>query len=199
MAADSTALPIAPRGPLDATLTVPGSKSITNRALLTAALAQGESRLEGALESDDTHYMRSALAALGVEVHSTDSGGDESSSRLTVRGTGGRLRAPDGPLFVGNAGTAMRFLTAAGTLADGKVVIDGDARMRERPLDDLTRALEALGANLSLRGSGGCPPVELDGGGLAGGRARIEARRSSQYVSAVLLAAPYAKSDVFLE
>jgi 3-phosphoshikimate 1-carboxyvinyltransferase len=101
-------------------------------------------------------------------------------------------------LFTGNSGTTARFLTAAATLADGPVVLDGTARMRERPIDDLTRALEKLGAPCRTEGAEGCPPVRVAGGGLPGGDATIDARRSSQYVSAVLLAAPYAQRDVTL-
>jgi 3-phosphoshikimate 1-carboxyvinyltransferase len=184
-------LPIEPRGPLDARVRVPGSKSVTNRALLTAALAAGESELAGALASDDTDVMVASLAALGCAV-------DTSGEPWRVRGSGGRLRSPAAPLFTGNSGTTARFLTAAACLADGPVTIDGTARMRERPIDDLTRALEQLGAECRAEGPHGCPPVRVAGGGLPGGEATIDARRSSQYVSAVLLAAPYAARDVAL-
>ena len=184
-------LPIEPRSLRGASVSVPGSKSLTNRALLVAALADGESVLEGALASDDTTAMRGALGAMGVEI--TGSG-----TTWRVRGTGGRLAASDEPLHVGNAGTAMRFLTAAATLADGPTVLDGTERMRERPIDDLVAALEALGASLETLEGNGCPPVRIAGGGLPGGNATIDARRSSQYVSAVLLAAPYAQRDIAL-
>jgi 3-phosphoshikimate 1-carboxyvinyltransferase len=184
-------LRIEPRGPLDARVRVPGSKSITNRALLVAALARGESELSGALASDDTEVMIASLAALGGAVDATD-------EPWHVIGTDGRLRAPAAPLFTGNSGTTARFLTAAACLASGPVVIDGSARMRERPIDDLTRALGELGAKCEILGAHGCPPVRVAGGGLRGGRAEIDARRSSQYVSAVLLAAPYAGRDVVL-
>jgi 3-phosphoshikimate 1-carboxyvinyltransferase len=184
-------LPIEPRGPLDARVRVPGSKSVTNRALLAAALATGESELVGALASDDTDVMIASLSALGCAV-------DASGDPWRVSGRGGRLRAPAAPLFAGNSGTTARFLTAAACLADGPVTIDGTARMRERPIDDLTRALDQLGARCEILGARGCPPVRVAGGGLAGGDATIDARRSSQYVSAVLLAAPYAQRDVAL-
>lgn len=186
------ALPIRPRGAFDATLRVPGSKSITNRALPIAALAEGESQLVGALASDDTHVMIEALIALGCEV----APGPEV---WTVKGRRGHLRRSPAALKVGNSGTTARFLTAAATLADGPVVIDGTARMRERPIDDLVRALSKLGARIEILGQNGCPPVRVHGGGLPGGRAPIDARRSSQFVSAVMLAAPYAKKDVTLE
>jgi 3-phosphoshikimate 1-carboxyvinyltransferase len=182
---------VAPRGPLDATVRPPGSKSLTNRALVAAALAAGESRLRGALASDDTRVMAEALSALGCPVATA-------GETWRVAGGGGCLRAPPAPLFAGNSGTTARFLTAAATLADGPVVIDGDARMRERPIEDLVVALRGLGARVEIQGRGGCPPVRLGGGGLPGGAAEIDARRSSQYVSAVLLAAPYARRDVRL-
>ena len=185
------ALAIEPRGPLDATVPVPGSKSITNRALVAAALAKGESQLRGALASDDTEVMRNALTALGVHI-------DDASDPWGVTGTGGHLRCPEAPLYVRNSGTTARFLTAAATLAPGPVVIDGNHRMRERPIADLANALAALGAEVEIQGNNDCPPVRVRGGGLTGGRAEIDAHQSSQYVSAVLLAAPYADWDVTL-
>jgi len=182
-------LPIEPRGALDLTLVVPGSKSVTNRALLAAALAEGESRLESALDSDDTRVMREALAQLGIEIH-------VDGSDWTVLGRGGRLLTPAEPLSFGNAGTAIRFLTAACTLAEGPALLDGNARMRERPINDLVDALVGLGADLALLQPTDCPPLRTAGGGLPGGTVEIDASRSSQYVSAMLLAAPYAASNV---
>jgi 3-phosphoshikimate 1-carboxyvinyltransferase len=185
-------LPIRPRGALSARVRVPGSKSVSNRALLIAALAAGTSRLRGGLDSDDTRAMRNALTDLGsrVETH---------PGVWQVVGRGGRLSAPAAPLDVGNSGTTARFLTAAAALADGPVVIDGNARMRERPIRDLVDALARLGARCQILGRDGCPPVRVEGGGLPGGAASIDARTSSsQFVSALLLAAPYAKTDVVL-
>jgi 3-phosphoshikimate 1-carboxyvinyltransferase len=188
-------LPIRPRGTLAASVRVPGSKSLTNRALVAAALARGASRLEGGLRSDDTQVMLDALRALGCRI-------ETESDAWRVVGRDGRLASPAAPLFAGNSGTTARFLTAAATLADGPVVIDGSARMRERPIQDLVDALTALGARLELPGSSdgtpACPPVRALGGGLPGGRAVIDASRSSQYVSAVLLVAPYAQRAVDL-
>lgn len=184
-------LAIRPRGPIDVAVAVPGSKSITNRALLAAALASGESVLDGCLESDDTIAMRGCLTALGAAVSTA---GD----RWTVRGTGARLLVPDAPLDARASGTTARFVSAAATLGPGPVVIDGSPRMRERPIDDLVRALEGLGARIEILGRAGCPPLRVHGGGLAGGEATIDARRSSQFVSAVLLAAPYARRPVLL-
>lgn len=184
-------LAIEPRGPLAGQVEVPGSKSITNRALLLAALAEGESELDGGLESDDTVVMRAALESLGVPV-------DVSGSTWRVTGRGGRFQLPTRPIDCGNSGTTARFLTAALCLAPGPVVVDGNARMRERPISDLVTALRALGAGIEFQGRTDCPPVRVLGGGLPGGRARIDGRKSSQYVSAVLQAAPYAARDVEL-
>jgi 3-phosphoshikimate 1-carboxyvinyltransferase len=186
------ALAIEPRTGLDARVRVPGSKSLTNRALVAAALADGESALHGGLASDDTRVMLEALRALGCSIV-TD------AEPWRVSGCGGQLRAPAHPLDTGNSGTTARFLTAAACLADGPVLIDGSPRMRERPIDDLVAALTGLGVRCEILGEAGCPPLRVHGGGLPGGAAVIDASRSSQYVSAVLLAAPYAKSDVELE
>ena len=133
-------LPIEPRGPLDAQLEVPGSKSLTNRALVAAALARGRSQLHGALESDDTQVMRRALRALGIAVD------DPAGKPWTVEGQSGQLQEPADTLWMGGSGTSARFLTAAATLCNGPVSLDGDARMRERPIGDLTEALQKLGA-----------------------------------------------------
>ncbi len=187
----SAKLAVTPRGRLDAVVRVPGSKSITNRVLLIAALAKGDSELQGALASDDTRVMFEALGSLGCEVQ-------QGAESWLVRGTGGVLRAPDGPLLVGNSGTTARFLTVAAALADGPVVIDGNPRMRERPIEDLARALVALGVPVEILGRDGCPPVRVAGGGLAGGEVAVDASRSSQYVSALLLSAPYAAKDLIL-
>ena len=184
-------LPLEPRGPLDARVRVPGSKSITNRALLIAALSEGETTLAGPLASDDTDVMRNALTALGTQF---DIRGDP----WAVVGTGGRLREPNGSLYCQNSGTTARFLTAAACLAPGPVVIDGSPRMRERPIAHLVDSLTSLGAQLRIEGEAGCPPVRVAGGGLPGGEGFIDGRHSSQFTSAVLLAAPYAREDVDL-
>jgi 3-phosphoshikimate 1-carboxyvinyltransferase len=187
----SDAVTIRPRGPLDAVVRVPGSKSLTNRALPIAALALGESRLVGALASDDTEAMRECLTALGVQIESR-------SETWKVTGCAGELSAPRQSLDARASGTTARFVTALATLAPGPVTIDGTPRMRERPIDDLTRALQELGAEVELLGQHGCPPVRVSGGGLGGGSAVIDASRSSQFVTAVLLASPYADRDVRL-
>ncbi len=177
-----------PGKPLRGRANPPGSKSITNRALLLAALAKGESRLTGALKSDDTARMAEALRAMGVAVKEPD------ETRFHVIGDG-RLHPPSRPLFLGNAGTATRFLTAAAALAEGVVVIDGDAHMRRRPIAPLIQALRALG--VEAEAPSGCPPVTVLGrGGVEGGRVEIDGGLSSQYVSALLMLAARAEAPV---
>ena len=183
---------IEPSGPIDATVRVPGSKSITNRALLIAALAQGPSELSGPLSSDDTDVMREALDQFGVSI-------DAQSETWRVQGVGGQLAQPNSSLWVQNSGTTARFLTAAATLAPGPTTLDGNPRMRERPIVHLLSALEALGAPAEALGEHGCPPVRVRGGGLPGGSVTIDGSQSSQYTSAVLLAAPYASQDVVVD
>jgi 3-phosphoshikimate 1-carboxyvinyltransferase len=177
--------------PLDASVRVPGSKSLTNRALLIAALAGGPTTLTNALFSDDSRFFAESLARLGFEVHQ-----DPLARTVTVLGLAGRLPAAEAELFVGNAGTAARFLTAMLTLGHGSYVLDGNARMRERPLADLLDALRQLGARLDSPTS--CPPVRVHAAGLPGGRARVAGDVSSQFLSGLLLVAPYAQSPVEL-
>ncbi|MBM3526316.1 MAG: 3-phosphoshikimate 1-carboxyvinyltransferase, partial [Alphaproteobacteria bacterium] len=177
-----------PRRPLVGSTRPPGSKSITNRALLLAALAAGGSRLTGALKSRDTELMAVALRQLGVRV-------DEPDATTFVVTSRGRLDAPAAPLMLGNAGTATRFLTAAAALVDGTVVIDGDEAMRKRPIAPLITALQMLGINASA--PSGCPPVTIRGTGRFGrGRVEIDGGLSSQYVSALLMAAPFGDGPI---
>jgi 3-phosphoshikimate 1-carboxyvinyltransferase len=159
---------------------------------VAAALAEGASELAGATESDDALAMREGLRALGVPVAV-----DGNTWRIT--GCAGRLPARGRvAVDVRASGTTARFLTAAATLAaaGAEIVLDGTARMRERPIGELAAALRALGAEVETLGANGCPPLRVRGGGLAGGAIEIDARRSSQYVSGVLLAAPCAARDV---
>ena len=179
---------IPPDQPLRGRAVPPGSKSITNRALLLAALATGTSRLTGALKSDDTRYMAEALRAMGVIVDEPDA----TSFAIT---SDGRLRAPKTPLFLGNAGTATRFLTAAAASVNGTVVVDGDAHMRRRPIMPLVDALRSLGVSASA--PTGCPPVTLHSdGSIPAGRVTVDAALSSQYVSALLMMAPLARGPI---
>lgn len=183
-------LPIRPRGPLDGTLRPPGSRSLTNRALIAAALADGESRLPGATESDDTLAMAGGLVALGIRVA-------REPGAWLVAGQGGVLRA-QGRLDVRASGTTARFLAAVATLAQGESLLDGTERMRERPIAELVAALRGLGAGVEILGEEGCPPLRIAGGGLRGGEIEIDASRSSQFVSGLLLAAPCAAGPVTL-
>lgn len=170
---------------------VPGSKSITNRALVLAALAEGESRLEGVLESDDTRHMQRALNELGVDVRKP------SENCLEIAGGRNRLRAPKQPLFVGNSGTTVRFLTALACLVDGPVTLVGDEAMAKRPIQDLVDGLTQLGVRIDC--ASGCPPLTVYGGSLRGGHVRMRGDRSSQYFSALLLASAYSESDTILD
>lgn len=180
--------------PIHATVRPPGSKSITNRALVCAALAAGKSTLRGALDSEDTRVMIAGLNSLGIEVVSADEG-----KTLTVTGCGGRLPASSANIFVENSGTTIRFLTALVTLGHGEYVLDGIARMRERPIGDLARALEQLGAKVRCQGEKACPPVQVVADGLSGGISRINGGISSQYLSGLMMAAPCASSQVVIE
>jgi 3-phosphoshikimate 1-carboxyvinyltransferase len=171
-------------GPLRGEVRAPPSKSVTNRALLLAALARGDSILRRPLEADDTLFMAGALAKLGIAVESAPDG------TLHVAGAGGGLPALKAELFLGNAGTAMRFLAAAVTLGSGTYLLDGEPRMRQRPLGDLVAALRQLGIRPEFPGRDGYPPVALSGGPLRGGRVTLRADRSSQFASALLMVAP---------
>ncbi len=189
MTEDTKSLPVRPTGPIDASVRVPGSKSITNRALPLAFLAEGESVLTGCLRSDDTEVMCNALRALGSTV-------DVADTTFRVQGHGPGFPPSQTPLYIQNSGTSARFLTAVLTLGAGPVVLDGNERMRERPISHLRDALEGLGARLEILGREDCPPVRVAGGGLPGGSVYMDASASSQYVSAVLMVAPYARQDV---
>jgi 3-phosphoshikimate 1-carboxyvinyltransferase len=180
--------------PITGTAYVPGSKSITNRALLIAALADGPSTLTGALFSDDTRYMAGALNQLGILVR-----GDEAAERFEIEGGDGTFPAESGMLFVGNSGTTARFLTAALTLGYGTFRIDGVPRMRERPIAPLLDALNQLGADARSEEGNGCPPVVVTADGLPGGTARMAGDTSSQYLTGVLITAPYAEQGVRIE
>ncbi len=177
----STITLVPPGRPLTGKVTLPGSKSLTNRALLIAALAKGNTRLTGALKSDDTRHMSHALQAMGVAVAEPDA-----TSFALV--SGGRLAPPVEPLFLGNSGTATRFLTAVATLVDGPVTIDGDEYMRRRPIGPLIDALKRAGVEISA--PTGCPPVHIQGiGSWPQRRLTVDAGLSSQYLSALLMAA----------
>jgi 3-phosphoshikimate 1-carboxyvinyltransferase len=182
------------------TLTLPGSKSISNRILLLSALADGETEVTRVLDSEDTEVMLGALRTLGIEMRGQPGG----HGTVWINGKAGPLHAPSGhaglvELFLGNAGTAMRPLTAVLAASHGNFVLKGAPRMHERPLGDLVDGLRQLGASVQYLGRDGYPPVRITAAGLAGGTARISGATSSQFVSALLMAAPLADTPVSIE
>lgn len=168
---ETNTLTVTPIKSLDGTVTLPGSKSLSNRCLLLAALSDGNTRVDNLLESDDIRYMLEALDQLKVPVERHD------ASSVTVTGQAGPINSPlaEGEtceLFLGNAGTAMRPLAAALCMGKGKFVLDGVPRMRERPIADLVDGLKQLGADVSCVEETGCPPVTINANGVKGGEVR---------------------------
>ncbi len=172
---------------LNATVKVPGSKSYTQRALVVACLAKGKSMLGNALISEDTRYLMEALRFLGAEIVI-------SGSNVAITGTGGNIHNPARVIMLGNNGTALRFLTTMASLGRGEYILDGSSRLRERPLLPLLNALKILGVQFQSRY--GYPPVKIDAEGLKGGNVAFADVESSQYVSSLLIGAPYAKGDI---
>jgi len=184
-------LTLAPIRQVTGEVTLPGSKSLSNRALLLSALADGTTRLKNLLRSDDTERMVEALRQLGTGIELTE---DWQSGE--VRGNGGLFSTPiETNFFLGNAGTAIRPLTAVLSLIPGDFTIDGDQYMRERPIEHLVDALLVLGAEISYSGKPGCPPIKLKGGLVYGGDVSIRGDISSQYLTALLMALPLAAND----
>lgn len=179
--------------PPDATIRVPGSKSVTNRALLVAALADGPSRIMNPLFSDDSYWLMDALVRLGIDVSADREGGE-----VRVSGQSGVIEASGVALFVGNAGTVARFLPPALALGRGPYTVDGVPRMRERPVEDLVNAMRQLGAAVEYATEEGRFPLVIKGGGIRGGKVRVSGSKSSQFVSGLLMAAPYADEPVTL-
>ena len=183
-----------------ATVRVPGSKSITNRALVLAALAPkgNDCVLRGALRSEDTEVMITCLQRLGFQINAN---WDQPEPTVVVSSEEGEdiIPAKQADLFVANSGTTMRFLTAMLSLGRGHYRLDGVARMRERPIEDLLQALQQLGVNARSENGDGCPPVLVTANGLKGGHVRIKGDISSQFLSGLLLVAPLAKNDTTIE
>ena len=180
---------------IDATVGVPGSKSYTNRALQVASLAEGRSRLTGALFSDDTRYMSQALRKLGVEIEA-----DEEGCTFEVVGNGGKTPVDYAELYIGNAGTAARSLVSYVSLGNGEFVIDGDEPMRcSRPISDLLDALRQIGVDVRSQFDNGFLPVIIDAQGLKGGKTRLNASKSSQFLTSLMLVAPYAEDGMEIE
>ena len=174
--------------PLSGAVRVPGSKSITNRALVLASLSHGQTTLTGALFSDDTARMCECLTALGFVISA-----DPVSEKIVVLGMSGEIPATEATLFVGNSGTTARFITPTAALGKGTFVVDGVARMRERPIQDLAEALRSLGVSVDC--PTGCPPLTILARGLQGGETIIRADASSQFLSGILLASPCADAE----
>ncbi|GIU26829.1 3-phosphoshikimate 1-carboxyvinyltransferase [Shewanella sp. MBTL60-007] len=174
------------------TINIPGSKSISNRALLLATLARGTTTLTNLLDSDDIRYMLASLKQLGVSYRLSDN-----NTVCELEGIGGPLNASEPQtLFLGNAGTAMRPLCAALTLGRGEFTLTGEPRMEERPIGDLVDALRQLGAKVTYLKNDGFPPLDITSTGLNGGDVEIAGDLSSQFLTALLMVAPLAKGDV---
>lgn len=191
-------LKLEPIARLTGTVTLPGSKSLSNRALLLAALSKGTTTVENLLESDDTARMLDALRCLGVKI---DESARFTENRIVIEGNAGPfdVTKQDGAceLMLGNAGTAMRPLASVVCACRGKFVLDGTPRMRERPIQDLTDALQQLGSTVECTQNpphGGCPPVKVEAAGLKGGKCMLSGKISSQYLSALLMTAPLAEA-----
>jgi 3-phosphoshikimate 1-carboxyvinyltransferase len=182
---------IKPHGPVDAILTLPGSKSYTHRALMAAALASGESALVNALKAEDTELTAQALAQLGAAVN-------WQGTTIRVTGRGGRWQPVSDPIYLGNSGTSMRFLTALVALGEGEYLLTGTERLCQRPLGELLDALGQVGVRAISEQRNGCPPVRVTGG-LIGGRARLSGAISSQYLSALLFIGPLAPQGLEIE
>ena len=180
--------------PVDATVRVPGSKSITNRALIVAALADGTSRIENPLFADDPYWLMASLAQLGFAINV-----DREANIITVIGQRGIIPKSEAQVFVGNAGTVARFLPPVLALGEGVYRVDGTARMRERPVGDLVEALRGLGVGVGYAMEEGKFPIEVRGGGIKGGAVGVRGTKSSQFLSGLLMAAPYARDVVALE
>ncbi len=181
---------IRPTANVHAMIEAPPSKSYTNRAYVVAALAGGRVRLEHPLFSDDTRYMREALLQFGIPVA-------EEKQAAVVQGQGGQVNVPGGEIFVGNAGTTMRFLTTFSTLAPGAVTLTGDARMQERPIEDLLDCLRQMGVEAESNNQ--CPPIVIHGGSPPGGTVKLAGGKSSQYLTSLLLSAPYFQNDTVID
>jgi 3-phosphoshikimate 1-carboxyvinyltransferase len=185
---------IQPIAKIDAAIEVPGSKSLTQRALIAASLAEGTSRLVGPLASEDTRYSSKALHQMGITMDK-----DPSGREWQVHGRGGVIQASGEPIFLGNNGTATRFLTSVAALGNGSYTIDGDPRMHQRPIGPLIAALRGWGVDISAIKGTDCPPLAINGRGIAGGTTILPEGKSSQYLSSLLLVAPYARTPAQLK
>ncbi|MEH2292092.1 3-phosphoshikimate 1-carboxyvinyltransferase [Nostoc sp.] len=190
---DTIAIPALNR-PVDATVEIPGSKSLTNRALVVAALAQGDSILENALFSEDSEYFAKCVEQLGIPITL-----NPDLAQIQVTGRGGDIPAKRADLFVGLSGTTARFISALVALGNGEYRLDGVTRMRERPMGDLLTVLQIGGATVNFEGNSGFMPYTLYSRQFAGGNFRLKANQTSQQLSALLMIAPYAQQDTIFE
>ncbi|MBC7002501.1 3-phosphoshikimate 1-carboxyvinyltransferase [Photobacterium sp. BZF1] len=187
-------LTLQPISKINGTVNLPGSKSVSNRALLLAALASGKTRLTNLLDSDDIRHMLTALTKLGVSYQLSD---DKTVCEVT--GLGGAFKPTDAmELFLGNAGTAMRPLAAALCLGEGEFVLTGEPRMKERPIGHLVDALRTAGAEITYLENDNYPPLKIKGTGLKGGEVEIDGSISSQFLTAFLMSAPLASADTVI-
>ncbi|HIQ28749.1 MAG TPA: 3-phosphoshikimate 1-carboxyvinyltransferase, partial [Sulfurovum sp.] len=184
-------LTLKPISKIEGEVNLPGSKSLSNRALLLAALAKGTSKISNLLKSDDTSHMLNALKKLGIAYTLSDD-----KTECTIVGNAGPIKNTQiQELFLGNAGTAMRPLCAALCLGKGKFTLTGEPRMKERPIGHLVDTLRQAGANISYLENEGYPPLCIEAQGLKGGKVSIDGAISSQFLTAVLMASPMAKND----
>ena len=183
---------IKPISRLDREISVPGSKSFTARALVIGALASGETLLKNPLFSEDTECMMEGLRSLGAKM-------EKKERDLLVMGTGGAFHPTRGSLQLKGAGTAVRFLTTVAGLSGRSITIDGNSRMRERPIQDLLEGLQPLGIRARSIFENGCPPILIEGGRFEGGRTLLRGEKSSQFLSSILLCSPYAQEEVVVE
>ncbi|MEI6240079.1 MAG: 3-phosphoshikimate 1-carboxyvinyltransferase [Planctomycetia bacterium] len=181
-------------GPVRGAIRPPGSKSITNRALVCAALARGTSRLSGVLDSQDTRVMAGGLQALGIPLRA-----DWPQGLVEVTGAAGSIPAAEAAIDCVASGTTMRFLSAVCALGRGTYRLDGTPRMRQRPIDDLLTALRSLGVDAVAESPGGCPPVVIHSHGIAGGKAVVAGGTSSQFASGLAMVAPCCPSGLEIE
>lgn len=175
---------------VDAAIKIPPSKSLTNRGIIIASLANGASKLINCSSADDCVLMLNAVKKFGVEF-------EKYETDLLINGTSGKLKTPDSGIYVGNAGTVMRFVCGFASLANGITILAGDENMARRPIGELAHSLQQLG--IKIETNNGFPPVKISGGKLSGGKVKLNASISSQFVSSLLMISPYAESDVELE
>lgn len=187
-------LTLNPLTKIDGEIQIPGSKSLSNRILLLAAMAQGTTTITNLLDSDDVRHMLTALRQLGVSYNLS-----ENNTQCEMTGLAGSFRSRDSiELFMGNSGTTMRSLTAALCTGNGEFTLTGEPRMYERPIDDLVDCLQQAGADIEYQQQQGYPPLKINARGLSGGEVNIKGDISSQYLTGMLMAAPFCESDLLI-